>query len=128
MYDSLSSLRKLPFSKSDVVIVIFSHDLEKPWKYEKKIDGSFEHKSSFKAKNSHQDFRIKKLKEYKIVLTQSQKNAVQYIEGEKNDYTNKKRVMGPLAAFCHTCDIISARLWFDHPSKSNDTWGYSSRK
>ena len=127
LYDCLNILRPLPFSKSDVLIVIFSHDLEKPWKYIKSVDGSFKHKSYFKIKGSHHQFRIQKLKEYQITLTTPQENAVKYIEGELDDYTNKKRVMGSLAAFCHTCDIVSARLWFNHPLKDDDPWEGSCR-
>src|SRR3989344_1541478 len=125
LYDFFNTLRPLPFSRSDVLIVIFSHDLEKPWKYEK-ISDRYQHKNALKTKQSHHDFRIQKLKEYKITLTSEQENAVRYAEGELADYTNKKRVMGPLGAFCHICDITSARLWFNYPLKQNDPWSDSA--
>jgi hypothetical protein len=66
-------------------------------------------------------FRLNKLAEYKIVLTDDQSNALRYVEGEGNDYSNAKRVMGPLAAFCHLCDVTSARIWFDR-LLAGDCW------
>src|SRR5262249_9207094 len=34
LYDALGQLRPLPFSLSDALVVLFVHDLEKPWAYE----------------------------------------------------------------------------------------------
>lgn len=121
LYESLNNVRTLPFSMSDALVVIFCHDLEKPWKYQDTSSG-YEHKKDFISKKQHHDFRIQKLKAYSIELTPEQENAVLYAEGELSDYTNKKRMMGPLAAFCHMCDITSARLWFNHPLESEDPW------
>jgi hypothetical protein len=50
-------------------------------------------------------------------------NAIFYAEGEKDSYSPSERKMGPLAAFVHLCDITSARLWFDRPRETGDTWG-----
>ncbi|MBX4190352.1 hypothetical protein KW791_03615, partial [Candidatus Parcubacteria bacterium] len=33
-HKGLSELRPLPFSLSDALLVVFLHDLEKPWKYD----------------------------------------------------------------------------------------------
>ncbi len=33
LHDSLNACRELPFSLSDVLLILFLHDLEKPWKY-----------------------------------------------------------------------------------------------
>src|SRR5436190_24317867 len=35
VYDLYNSLRLLPFSKSDVLLIVFLHDLEKPFRYTK---------------------------------------------------------------------------------------------
>lgn len=35
--------------------------------------------------------------------------------------------MGPLAGFCHMCDVASARLWPDHPSPTDDPWEGAAR-
>jgi hypothetical protein len=33
LYKNLGSHRPLPFSLSDVLLILYLHDLEKPWKY-----------------------------------------------------------------------------------------------
>ncbi|MCA9623710.1 MAG: hypothetical protein KC731_32030 [Myxococcales bacterium] len=40
--------------------------------------------------------------------------------GNNRPAGNQRRMMGPLAAFCHMCDVASARLWFDHPMAEGD--------
>lgn len=41
LYDFDASFgRPLPFSKSDVILIMFLHDLEKPWRIEKMSDGT----------------------------------------------------------------------------------------
>jgi hypothetical protein len=126
-YEKLNSLRPLPFSLSDALLVIFLHDLEKPWKYEVSERGEVRYKESLKTKADHREFRNKKLKEYGITLTEDQENGMKYVEGEHDDYSKERRVMGPLAAFCHLCDVTSARIWFDHPLQENDQWLYAKR-
>jgi hypothetical protein len=120
-YKLLSSLRTLPFSLSDLLLVVYLHDIEKPWKYEL-VEGQLQHKSSMKNKEDHQRFRMLKLAEYGIVFTPEQENGMKYAEGELNDYSNRRRVMGPLACLAHVCDVLSARLWFDHPEVKGDQW------
>jgi hypothetical protein len=120
LYNGLTILRPLPFSLSDLLLVVYLHDIEKPWKYELGEDGQLQHKSTMRSKEDHQQFRMEKLAEYGVVFTPEQENGMKYAEGELDDYTNRRRVMGPLAAVAHTCDVISARLWYDHPIE--DPW------
>ncbi len=127
LYDTLYSMRPLPFSIADALLVLFLHDIEKPWKYELKEDGQLYHLPEFETKAQAHAFRQKKLDEYGIVLTPEQQNAMLYVEGEFNDYSNLERKMGPLAAFCHLCDVTSARIWFDHPMEEDDPW-YGARR
>ena len=127
-YNFLNPIRPLPFSLSDTLLVVFLHDIEKPWKYEIGPDGELQHKASLNTKDAEHEFRFKKLNEYGIKLTSEQENGMKYIEGEKNDYSNRKRTMGSLAAFCHLCDITSARIWFDHPKEENDSWNGAKRR
>ena len=129
LYDNLNRLRSLPFSLSDVLLVVFLHDIEKPWKYEMRSDGQFYHRPGMDTKAEHHEFRMKKLKEYGIVLTKDQLNGMKYVEGELNDYTNRRKMMGPLAALCHLADVTSARIWFDHPikGKDKDPWTNAER-
>lgn len=122
LYKQLSSVRSLPFSLSDLLLVVYLHDVEKPWKYELREDGQLHHKSTMKTKEDHQRFRMAKLKEYGIVFTPEQENGIKYAEGELNDYSNRHRVMGPLGCVAHMCDVASARLWFNYPKEDNDPW------
>lgn len=127
LYDHLNGLRPLPFSRSDILLVTFLHDLEKPWVYEQKNSGEWVRVESMNSKEAQQAFRKMKLQEYNIELTSEQEDAIKYIEGEHQDYTNRRRVMSPLAAFCHLADVASARLWFDRPMAQNDPWAGASR-
>lgn len=127
LYERLNSIRQMPFSLSDALLVVFLHDVEKPWKYEVGPDGHLQHIEALRTKEAHHEFRSRKLQEYGIALTPEQENGMKYAEGELNDYTNRRRVMGPLAAFCHSADVTSARLWFDHPMAEGDPWDGARR-
>ncbi len=127
LYGALNFARPLPFSLSDLLLVVFLHDIEKPWKYEIGPDGELCHKSSMATKEDHQCFRMAKLAQYGIVFTPEQENGMKYAEGELNDYSSKHRVMGPLAAAAHMCDVASARIWFNHPMEKNDSWPGAKR-
>lgn len=127
LYEKLSSARPLPFSLSDLLLIVYLHDLEKPWKYDLGEDGQLYFKPSMQTKVDHHNFRMKKLGEYGIKLTDEQLNGLKYVEGELNDYTIRRRVMGPLAAVAHMADVCSGRLWFDHPLAENDSWGGAKR-
>ena len=122
LYIQLDALRPLPFSLSDLLLVVFLHDAEKPWKYEVGPDGELQHRPGMETKEDHQRFRLQKLAEYGITLTPEQENGLEYAEGEIKNYSNRKRHMGPLAAVAHMCDVCSARLWFDHPAAEADPW------
>jgi hypothetical protein len=127
LYEQLSAKRPLPFSLSDILLVVFLHDIEKPWKYELGSDGQLHHKADMQGKAAHQKFRMEMLAKYGVVLTAEHENGLKYAEGELSDYTNKQRMMGPLAALAHMCDVASARLWFDHPAASGDPWDGATR-
>ncbi len=127
LYKQLHSIRPSPFSLSDTLLVVFLHDIEKPWKYEIGADGPLQHIESLKTKDAQHEFRARKLQEYGIVLSPEQANGMKYVEGELHDYTNRHRVMGPLAALCHLADVTSARIWFDHPLEENDPWDGAQR-
>ena len=111
------------------MIVLFLHDVEKPWRFERQKDGEYRNKSHLGSKNEHQAFRLKVIQEHGIVITNEQARALKYVEGEIGDYSSTERVMSPLAAFCHLCDVTSARIWFDQPSGNGDAWSgnYGSR-
>jgi hypothetical protein len=122
LHAKLHAIRPLPFSESDLLLVVFLHDIEKPWKYELAPDGKLRHRAELQGKEAHQRFRMDKLGEYGVALTAEHENGLRYAEGELGDYTNQRRMMGPLAAMAHMCDVASARLWFDHPAAAADPW------
>ncbi len=127
LYTTLNSLRPLPFSLSDVLLVLYLHDIEKPWRYDLGDDGKLDNKPDLDTPEKQHIFREKKLKEYGILLTEEQKNGLRYVEGEGKDYSGKHRAMEPLAALAHICDVTSARVYFDYPLADNDSWEGAKR-
>ncbi len=124
LYDALGQLRPLPFSLSDALVVLFVHDLEKPWAYEE-VEGVWRRREGLKE-NAH-SFRLGKLAEVGVTLSAELERAVCFVEGEGSHYSNRARVMSPLAAFCHMCDVASARLWYDYPLAQDDPWAGAGR-
>ncbi len=127
LYASLGALRPLPFTLSDALLVAFVHDIEKPWKYERGEHGALRHASNMQGKDAHHTFRRELLANAGVELTAEQENGVRFAEGEMGAYSNRKRAMGPLAAFCHLADVTSARLWFEHPLADGDPWSGAKR-
>ncbi len=118
-YFDVSFGRRIPFSISDALLVFFLHDLEKPWKI--KLDANGKATKNITKLDAH-EFRKAKVEDYGIKLTPEQENGFKYVEGELDDYTNKRRVMNELAAFCHKVDVWSARGWYDYPRNDEDGW------
>lgn len=127
LYNFFQDIRPLPFSRSDALLVLFLHDLEKPWRFVRGGNG-MQKKNFMQTKAGRQTFRSQKIKAYGIKLTAAQNNAMRYVEGELDDYSPERRVMNPLAAFCHLADVTSARIWFGNPWRKNDPWKQSSRR
>lgn len=127
LFRSLYAKRPLPFSISDILLVVFLHDIEKPWKYELGADGQLQHKATMLTKADHQRFRMAKLTEYGVMLNDDHENGLKYAEGELDDYSSRERKMRPLAALAHLCDVTSARIWFDHPYLADDPWEGAER-
>jgi hypothetical protein len=124
LYDTLGQLRPLPFSLSDALVVLFVHDLEKPWAYEE-VDRTWRRREGLKE-NAH-GFRLAKLAEAGVTLPAELEPAVLFVEGEGSHYSNRTRGMSPLAAFCNMCDVASARLWHDYPRERDDPWAGAGR-
>ena len=122
-YDSLSSTRRpLDFSFSDSLLVMFLHDLEKPFKELEGKKLALVDSTGKKDRQAIKEFRERLFSKYGFQLTNRHLNAIRYVEGENEDYTPKRRVMNELAAFCHMCDVWSARGWYDFPKKEGDNW------
>ena len=108
LYLTLSKIRQLDFSISDVILVLFLHDLEKPFKYVEPIRGFGNDDEKYK-------FIIEMSQDHNIKLSDIHLNAIRYIHGEGKDHNSDTRIQLPLAAFAHMCDVTSARIWFDYP-------------
>lgn len=136
-YNWMSRARNLPFKRSEALQVLFLHDIEKVWRYAKgggddarvmttvlRRTKDFRHLPR-ETKEERKAFRAAVIKHYEIQLTPEQENALEYVEGVPDSkYTPGERTMGELAAFCHSCDILSARMWHD---KGKDVVFGSSR-
>jgi hypothetical protein len=118
---ALNNQRRLNFTLSDALFILFLHDLEKIFKMA--VDKHGQPVRTPLADDQRYASAIVIVKRLKIPLTEKQLNALTYVEGEKNDYHPTKRIMNPLAAFVHCCDTISARIWFDEPKKSGSMKG-----
>jgi len=97
----------------DVILCLFLHDIEKPWKYvlgQNELDDP-----DLNTKTDRHEFRRKLIQLYGFELTDEQWNGIEYAEGEIHNYSNHKRNMGPLAALVHMCDVWSARGWPEYP-------------
>lgn len=108
IYDKMCEFRPMPFELHEALLVLFLHDIEKPWKRE----------LQFSNKSARKLFRDQIIQNYGIELTEAQRNALMYVEGEGDDYSSERRTMNELAAFCHMCDVASARIW--HSNREND--------
>lgn len=101
IFPTLSKVGQLDFELSSAKIVLFFHDIEKIWKYTQNITIDKE------------EWYDKVLPSRGIVFTSEERHALKYIHGEGDDYSSEKRVMSPLAAFCHIVDTASARIFYD---------------
>jgi hypothetical protein len=124
LYRTLSSLRKLPFALHEALEVMFLHDIEKPFKVKfkekwilKTCDCLLNECNCFviaATKEARKELRANLISQFHIKMKSEQLNALEYVEGVPDSkYTPGERTMGELAAFCHCCDILSARLWHD---------------
>ncbi len=78
LYDTLSACRPLPFKLSDSLVVLYLHDLEKPWKY-----SNNDHKIEELQKYAdYKDFISEKIKAYNFQISDELHNALTYIHGE----------------------------------------------
>ncbi len=128
LYSAIKSTgRPMSFTLGQVLLVLFLHDLEKPWAYYLDVDGSLTRNPNILTKKDRQIFRDTKLIEYGIELTEKEGNAFRYVEGELSDYSPERRVMNEMAAICHACDNISARGFWDYPKAENDPWSGAQR-
>jgi hypothetical protein len=108
LYALMSKERALDFNLSDIILVLFLHDLEKPFRY---VEG----KTEFHTHEEKEVFIQGLIEKYGFILNDNHHNALKYTHGEGNDFNRTERVQKPLAAFVHVCDTVSARIWYDYP-------------
>ena len=123
LYPALSVARPQSFRLDDALTVLFLHDIEKPWRYEKR-DGVYVQAQSLDSFEKREAFTNEVARSYGFVLSIDQHNALRFVEGENQftGYSPSNRGMGRLAAFCHMCDVWSARGAYDHPLADEDPW------
>lgn len=124
LFVTMNDKRKLEFTLSEALMVLFLHDIEKafPKRIEELMNsGAYFTRSKAKSKLRYRIIHEEGLWEY---LNDIQKNALDFCEGENESYSNDTRHMKPLAAFCHICDVTSARIWFDRPLSDSESWGW----
>ncbi len=110
------------FELSDALLVLYLHDIEKPWRT-KYVGGELKVTSELKSKVARTSFQAAKLAEYSLQLTPNHLNALRYVEGIRDiDYVSGDRIMWPLGALCHCCDILSARAFYNFPFAEGDPW------
>lgn len=109
LYEELGTRRKLYFSISSMLFIIFIHDFDKVIRYEYK-DNDVLVKKGYDKEYIHKTRKILE-GHYLYNFTASEWNALLYVHGEGDDYHPTKLIMKPLACLVHCSDIISARLW-----------------
>jgi hypothetical protein len=121
LYERMEKERRLPFSLGSAALVLFLHDCEKPFKRANDDELANFPWVTERPGKSDKDFQRQLIAHYGFELSGDEWNGLKYVEGENEDYINGERVQGPLAAFCHACDTISARVWHDYPKHDPQT-------
>lgn len=102
------------FSLSDAIVVMFLHDIEKPFVY-KISDNGMVATDQLMDKAQRRKFRADVIDRYGFALTTTMANALQFVEGERDaDYVPGGRAEQPLASLCQVADNFSARGLYDH--------------
>ncbi len=119
LYEPLNTQRSLPFTLSSALTILFLHDCEKPFRHA--TDEQLAHFPWITSRPTKSDksFQEQLIQEYGFNLSDDEWNALYYVEGEGDDYVEGQRTQKPLAAFCHVCDTISARIWHDYPLQNS---------
>ncbi|HJQ09123.1 MAG TPA: hypothetical protein VJ836_06610 [Candidatus Saccharimonadales bacterium] len=116
LYERLGQERKLPFSAASAYLVLFLHDCEKPFRHANDVQLKAFPWISGRPTKSDKTFQKQLVAHYGFTISDEEWNALRYVEGEpESEYVEGTRLQGPLAAFCHVCDTISARIWHDYP-------------
>lgn len=127
LYKSMNGWRHIPFSLSDALVVLYFHDVEKMYPEQIRANtlvGEGENTTATARSSAKSMTRVRILEIDNVYETLDMVgliDAINNVDGENKKYSNLHRVMSPLAAFCHMCDVASARIWFDYPKYPTDT-------
>jgi hypothetical protein len=118
LYERLNQERQLPFPVASAYLVLFLHDCEKPFRHASDKQLKAFPWISERPTKSDKAFQKRLIAHYGFIISDEEWNALRYVEGEpESEYVEGNRLQGPLAAFCHVCDTISARIWHDYPQR-----------
>jgi hypothetical protein len=101
----------VPFEWSSVVLVLFLHDIEKPFMQARMAEDP---EMPVWNKEQREMFKGEMIGKYDIKLTFEELHALHcmtFIEDKASYYQASDRRMNELGAFCHAADVLSARLW-----------------
>lgn len=118
LFERTGRMSELPederFTLSDALVVMFLHDIEKPFVYGIDEQGAIVTVVPM-PKADRKRFRADVIDHYGFRLTPTMANALMYVEGERDvDYIPGGRAEQPLASLCQVADNQSARAFHDH--------------
>lgn len=104
----------------DALLVLYLHDIEKPFLFNYDKKGNFIIKDQrLNNKPAREVFRAEFIKKYKLPLKEKHWHALKHVEGIRDQYyTPGNRIMSELGALCHLADMASARLWHNYAKNS----------
>lgn len=118
LFEQSGRLDELPdeeyFELSDVLTVLFLHDIEKLFIYGFDEEGRVVPQVDM-SKQERKAFRADMIEQYGFELTLTMENALLHVEGVRDAYyVPGERADQPLAALCHAADNLSARGFYSH--------------
>jgi len=114
MFKHLLLKVKLEFSLSDAILVLFLHDIVTTIKYTPVLtktgvideNGMIEEEIYEYETASYDEIIEILINKFNIKLTEEHKLVLKHIHGEGEDYRKNKKILSPLSAFCHSCELI----------------------
>lgn len=102
------------FTESDALLVLFLHDIEKPFLFTVNDDGAVNNRCEM-TKPERTQFRTDFIESYDFKLNDQHWNALDFVEGVRDHlYIPGNRADKPLAALCHAADNMSARAYYNY--------------
>lgn len=100
------------FTESDALLVMFLHDIEKPFLFQVNPDGTISNRCQM-TKTERTQFRTDFIERFGFQLNDQHWNGLDFVEGVRDHlYIPGNRADKPLAALCHAADNMSARAYY----------------